>query len=131
MKEGKKLHMKKGKKLLLLGIILTYVCMATACSTNNSAQGNNGSGSSLAGAGGSSQAGMNGSSQAGNSSSQAGTNNGSESSMAGTGLDSVTDSGTGDSLLEDAGRAVDGALDQIGDAASDAAKGLTNNGTGR
>ena len=105
--------MKKGKKLLVLGLILTYVCLAAACSTKDgSADGGNGS------------------SLAGNNygSGSVGTDNYSSNDAA-EGMDGVNqDSTTGNGgLLGDAGEIVGGAARDIGDAIGDAANNIGNN----
>ncbi len=158
MKKGKKLA--GAKKLLALGLVLSYVCMATAC-TNNDKKGNSSdsmagtstqdSGSSAAGSssdngssaessGSSSVESSTTGSDAGNSSSTGNSTDAGNGNNTGNGVgEGGATQGDDDSLLDDAGDAIDDAVDDVTDGidnitddltGNEGANGNTTNGTG-
>lgn len=105
--------MKSGKKLLVLGLVVAYMCMAVACSTNDD-KATDHSGS-MAGTGATTETGMNGTD---NNTGTNGTNatNGTTGTVDGVNKDTTNGTHNGDSVLDDAGNAVGNAVDDAGNA---------------
>ena len=103
------------KKLLVLGLVLAYMCMAAACTNDDKGSSNSGS---MAGSG----------SQDNNSSSAADNNNG----TAGSNNNSVTEgtdkNGGTDGILDDAGDTITNVIDDVTDGVSDVADDILGDG---
>ena len=123
--------MKKGKKLLVLGLVLAYMCMATACTNNDKNSGNSGS---LAGSGTQNET---GSSAADTNTNDAGDSTMNDENTADTanGTDNAvndgneTNAGDGNgSVLDDAGNAVGDMVEDAADGVSDITNDLVGDG---
>lgn len=124
--------MKKGKKLVVLGLLLTYMCMAAACTRNDKKNDNPGS---MAGNTTQHESGTAASGTNQHNTNTAETNNGTTD---GTAVTDTTDTAAGNagtagtdnngSLLDDAGNAVGNIVDDAANGVSDITNDLVGNG---
>lgn len=111
--------MKKGKKLLVLGLVLTYMCLATACTRNN----NGNDSGTMAGTETQNETNNNGMNN--NNSNVTGTT---DTQMGNT--SDIGDTATDDGMLDNTGNAIGDAVDDagntIGNIVDDAANGVSD-----
>jgi hypothetical protein len=109
-----------GKKLLVLGIITVYLCMATACGTNKN--NNNNSGSMAASPSPSTSPAAQGSTEAQTTETGTAATDSTMGDMNGNG----NTVGENDSMLDNAGNAIGEAGDTVGNIVDDAANGVSD-----